>query len=56
MTEWNAAEYARISELQRAMADEVLELLDVEGSEQVLDIGCGQGKVTAEIAARVARL
>ena len=55
MTEWNAAEYARISELQRAMADEVLELLDVEGSEQVLDIGCGQGKVTAEIAACVPR-
>jgi trans-aconitate 2-methyltransferase len=55
MTEWNAAEYARISELQRAMAEEVLALLDLAGSERVLDIGCGQGKITAEIAARVPR-
>ena len=55
MTEWNAAEYARISELQRVMADEVLALLDLKGSERVLDIGCGQGRVTAEIAARIPR-
>jgi trans-aconitate 2-methyltransferase len=53
MTEWNAAEYARISALQAAMAEEVLLLLDLKGTEQVLDIGCGQGKTTAEIAARV---
>jgi trans-aconitate 2-methyltransferase len=55
MTEWNAAEYARLSGLQGAMAEEVLALLDLEGSERVLDIGCGQGKITAEIAARVPR-
>ena len=55
MTEWNAAEYARISGLQAAMAEEVLALLDLEGSERVLDVGCGQGKITAEIAARVPR-
>lgn len=53
MTEWNAAEYARLSGLQAAMAEEVLALLDLKGSETVLDVGCGQGKVTAEIAARV---
>jgi trans-aconitate 2-methyltransferase len=53
MTEWNAAQYARISELQRAMAEEVLALVDLAGSERVLDIGCGQGKITAEMAARV---
>jgi trans-aconitate 2-methyltransferase len=55
MAEWNAAEYARISGLQRAMAEEVLALLDLAGSERVLDVGCGQGKITAEIAARVPR-
>jgi trans-aconitate 2-methyltransferase len=53
MTEWNAAQYARISELQRAMAEEVLALVDLAGSERVLDIGCGQGKITAEIATRI---
>jgi trans-aconitate 2-methyltransferase len=55
MTEWNAAEYSRISELQKAMAEEVLALLDLKGSERVLDVGCGDGKITAEIAARVPR-
>jgi trans-aconitate 2-methyltransferase len=55
MTEWNAAEYSRISELQKAMAEEGLALLDLKGSERVLDVGCGDGKITAEIAARVPR-
>jgi trans-aconitate 2-methyltransferase len=53
LTEWNAAEYDRISALQAAMAEEVLSLLKLEGSEPILDIGCGNGKTTAEIAARV---
>jgi trans-aconitate 2-methyltransferase len=53
MTEWNASEYARISTLQAAMAKEVLSLLDLEGNERILDVGCGNGKTTAEIAARV---
>jgi trans-aconitate 2-methyltransferase len=53
MTEWDASGYARISELQQAMAKEVLALLDLKGSERVLDVGCGSGKVTAEIASRV---
>jgi trans-aconitate 2-methyltransferase len=53
MTEWNASEYARISELQQAMAEEVLSLLDLKGSKRILDVGCGNGKITAEIASRV---
>jgi trans-aconitate 2-methyltransferase len=53
MTEWNAPEYARVSALQAAMAEEVLQLLDLKGTERVLDIGCGNGKTTSEIAARV---
>jgi trans-aconitate 2-methyltransferase len=55
MTEWDAVEYARRSGLQEAMADEVLALLDLEGSERVLDVGCGDGKITAQVAARVPR-
>ena len=52
-TEWDASEYARISELQEAMAEEVLALLDLKRTKRVLDVGCGNGKVTAEIASRV---
>jgi trans-aconitate 2-methyltransferase len=55
MTEWNAPGYARIAGLQEAMAAEVLALLDLKGTEHVLDLGCGNGKITAEIAARVPR-
>ena len=55
MTEWDAAEYARRSGLQEAMAEEVLALLDLEGSERVLDVGCGDGRITAEIASRLPR-
>jgi trans-aconitate 2-methyltransferase len=37
------------------MAREVLALLDLKGSERVLDVGCGDGKITAEVATRVPR-
>ena len=53
MTEWDASGYGRISGLQQAMAKEVLALLDLKGSERILDVGCGNGKVTAEIASRL---
>jgi trans-aconitate methyltransferase len=55
MTEWDAAEYSRRSSLQEAMAQEVLALLDLKDSERILDVGCGDGKITAEIASRVPR-
>ena len=55
MTEWNADEYARGSSLQAAMAAEVLALARFDGHEQVLDVGCGDGRITAEIGARVPR-
>ena len=54
-SEWNAAGYARISSLQEVMAHEALALLSLRGDERVLDVGCGQGKITAQIAARVPR-
>lgn len=53
MTEWDAVNYVRRSGLQEAMAAEVLALLCLAGSERVLDIGCGDGRVTAGIASRL---
>lgn len=53
MTEWDASDYAQISGLQQAMAEEVLSLLHLEGTERVLDVGCGNGKITAKIAERL---
>jgi trans-aconitate 2-methyltransferase len=53
MTEWDAQAYARISALQQAMAAEVLSLLNMRGANSILDLGCGNGKITAVIAARV---
>lgn len=53
MTEWDAAGYSHISSLQKAMAEEVLALIELRSSERVLDVGCGEGKITAQIAKRV---
>lgn len=55
MAEWNASEYSRQSSLQQAMALEQLARLTLRGDERILDIGCGDGKVTAQIAQRVPR-
>ena len=53
--DWNAAQYAQASSLQEAMAAEVLALLDLRGDERLLDVGCGDGRITAQIADRLAR-
>lgn len=55
MTEWNAGGYFERSALQKWMADRCLEGLRLDGWERVLDVGCGDGKITAEIAERLPR-
>jgi trans-aconitate 2-methyltransferase len=50
---WHGADYAHHSSLQAAMADEVLSQLVLRGDEQVLDLGCGDGKISARIAAQL---
>ncbi len=55
MTEWDAGGYARQSALQQWVADEHLRSLTLAGDERVIDVGCGDGRITAEIADRVPR-
>ena len=55
MPEWNAEQYHEISLPQQQWARRVLDRLPLEGSERVLDVGCGTGRITSEIAERVPR-
>lgn len=50
MCAWNAADYNQNSANQQRWARELIAKLDLKGNERILDIGCGDGKVTAEIA------
>jgi trans-aconitate methyltransferase len=54
MSDWNPADYHKHSDAQMAWAAELIAKLALTGNERVLDIGCGDGKVTAQIA-RAAR-
>jgi trans-aconitate methyltransferase len=51
--QWDAADYATHSAVQQGWAREVMARLHLRGDERVLDVGCGDGKVTAEIARAV---
>jgi trans-aconitate methyltransferase len=53
--EWNAADYAANSAVQQTWARELIAQLNLRGDEHILDVGCGDGKVTAEIARAVPR-
>ncbi len=53
--DWDAVDYERYSSAQQRWARELIDKLDLRGDEALLDIGCGDGKVTAEIAARLPR-
>jgi trans-aconitate 2-methyltransferase len=51
--DWDATTYDRVSGPQQRWAAEQLERLALRGDEVVLDAGCGSGKVTLVLAARV---
>lgn len=53
--EWNATQYDRVADPQTRWGAEVLERLPLEGDETVLDAGCGTGRVTELLLARLPR-
>ena len=53
MYRWDPSDYERNSSAQERAADAVIARLNLKGDEHILDIGCGDGKVTAKMAALV---
>jgi len=52
---WDGAAYDQVNGLQRWVADRTLAELVVAGDERALDVGCGDGRITAELARRLPR-
>lgn len=48
--EWSGIEYAQNSSVQLSHAERLLTGLSFTGEESVLDVGCGDGKITALVA------
>ncbi len=55
MPTWNPHDYHNNSSQQQIWARELIAKLHLRGDERVLDIGCGDGKISAEIAALLPR-
>jgi trans-aconitate 2-methyltransferase len=53
--DWDARDYAAHSSTQQEWARELIGKLRLRGDEDVLDIGCGDGRATALIAERLPR-
>jgi trans-aconitate 2-methyltransferase len=51
--EWDAASYHQVSTPQTTWGEKVLARLALDGDERVLDAGCGSGRLTASLAARL---
>ncbi|MBW1842158.1 MAG: methyltransferase domain-containing protein [Deltaproteobacteria bacterium] len=50
---WDAKDYEKRSSAQQSWARELIDKLKLRGDEHVLDIGSGDGKVTAELSTHV---
>lgn len=53
MTEWNATSYHKVSAPQTSWGQKVLNRLQLNGDERAVDAGCGSGRLTGELMARL---
>ncbi len=53
MPTWDAEDYHKSSSQQQKWALELLAKLELKGNERALDVGCGDGKITAVISQHV---
>lgn len=51
--QWDGEAYRKHSDYQSRVGRELIALLDPVDGEHILDVGCGTGRLTLEIAARV---
>jgi trans-aconitate 2-methyltransferase len=47
---WNPEDYAKNSDAQLQWAKELRQSISLQGNEAILDVGCGDGKITADFA------
>jgi trans-aconitate 2-methyltransferase len=52
-SDWQAEQYGKINNLQEWLASRALGQLRVRGDERVLDVGCGDGRVTESVLERL---
>lgn len=49
---WNGEDYFKNSSSQKDAATDLMKYVPIKGNETILDVGCGDGKITAEIASK----